>query len=107
MVIAMNRFGVRHGEADRFETVWRTRETRLTERPGFRSFHLLRDPTPDDQTLFASPTAWASRDAFRSAHRDAGDHQGYYLGRPEFEGRAAGDAGVLNGIILHWRRIGC
>lgn len=95
MFIAMNRFRVRHGEEDRFEAIWRNRQTGLTDSPGFQSFHLLRGPTLDDHTLFASHTVWASRnafvawaqsDAFRNAHRDAGDHKGLYLGHPEFEG---------------------
>ncbi len=95
MFIAMNRFRVRHGEENRFETIWRNRETRLTDTAGFQSFHLLRGPILDDHTLFASHTVWASRDAFiawtrsdafRNAHRDAGDHKGLYLGHPEFEG---------------------
>ncbi len=95
MVIAMNRFRVRHGEEHRFEAVWRNRETRLTDTPGFQSFHLLRGPTLDDHTLFASHTVWASRDAFvawnhsdalRNAHRNAGEHKDLYLGHPAFEG---------------------
>ena len=91
----MNRFRVQHGEEDRFETIWCNRETRVTDTAGFQSFHLLRGPSLDDHTLFASHTVWASRDAFiawtrsaafRTAHRDAGEHKGLYLGHPAFEG---------------------
>jgi len=95
MFIAMERFRVGHGEEERFEAVWRNRETRLTDTPGFRSFHLLRGPPLDDHTLLASHTVWVSRDgfaawtrsgAFRKAHRDAGEHTAHDLGDPEFEG---------------------
>jgi len=95
MFIAMNRFKVRLGEEERFETVWRNRQTRLEEVPGFIEFHLLRGPTHDDHTPFASHTVWASREAFvdwtrseafRAAHRGAGEHADLYLGPPVFEG---------------------
>ncbi|MEM6356478.1 MAG: antibiotic biosynthesis monooxygenase, partial [Pseudomonadota bacterium] len=76
-------------------TVWRERETRLDEMAGFKSFHLLRGPTAEDHTLYASHTIWADRGAFedwtrseqfRAAHKDAGSNKHLYLGHPEFEG---------------------
>jgi hypothetical protein len=30
--------------------------------------------------------AWTQSEAFRAAHRDAGDHKPFYLGHPQFEG---------------------
>ena len=95
MFIAMNRFRVRRGEEDRFERVWKERDTHLGGVPGFVEFHLLRGPGDEEQTLFASHSIWASRaavedwtrsQAFRDAHRSAGDHTGLYLGHPQFEG---------------------
>ncbi|MEM8759366.1 MAG: antibiotic biosynthesis monooxygenase [Pseudomonadota bacterium] len=95
MFVAMNRFRVAKGQEDAFETVWRERETRLDEMEGFKSFHLLRGPTAEDHTLYASHTIWADRGAFedwtrseqfRAAHKDAGSNKHLYLGHPEFEG---------------------
>jgi heme-degrading monooxygenase HmoA len=95
MFIAMNRFQVRRGREEEFETVWKTRDSHLAGVPGFVEFHLLRGPEADDHTLFASHTVWASRadfeawttsDAFRKAHASAGGHGDLYLDRPRFEG---------------------
>ncbi len=95
MFIAMNRFRVVHGEEQRFEQVWLNRDIHLHEVPGFVEFHLVRGPAADDHTLYASHTVWASRtafedwtksQAFREAHRNAGEHTGLYLGHPQFEG---------------------
>jgi heme-degrading monooxygenase HmoA len=63
--------------------------------PGFVEFHLLRGPEVEDHTLYASHTVWQSRaafeawttsEAFRAAHRRAGDNKPLYLGPPQFEG---------------------
>jgi heme-degrading monooxygenase HmoA len=95
MFIAMNRFKVIHGAQAEFEQVWKSRDTRLREVPGFLAFHLLRGPERDDHTLYSSHTTWRSRadfetwtrsEAFRLAHRDAGANRPLYLGHPEFEG---------------------
>ncbi|MEM6627576.1 MAG: antibiotic biosynthesis monooxygenase, partial [Pseudomonadota bacterium] len=78
-----------------FEEVWRSRETHLEEVPGFCEFHLLKGPKNDDHTLYASHTLWESQahfegwtksEAFRAAHKNAGDNRALYLGHPEFEG---------------------
>ena len=83
------------GEEDAFERVWTSRETYLDGVPGFVEFALLRGPVADDHTLFASHTVWRSHadfeawtksDAFRMAHRNAGDNKPLYLGHPRFEG---------------------
>jgi len=95
MFIAMNRFRVRRGKEDDFERLWLERDSYLKEVPGFVAFHLLRGPTSDEHTLFASHTIWQSREAmeewtrseaFRAAHAGAGDTGDLYLDRPQFEG---------------------
>lgn len=95
MFIAMNRFRVRKGYAGAFESVWRDRDSRLKEVPGFVEFHLLKGPEADDHVLYASHVVWRSRadfetwtrsDAFRRAHRNAGQNKELYLGHPDFEG---------------------
>jgi len=97
MFIAMNRFRVVKGREADFEQVWRSRESKLAEMPGFRSFHLLRGPAGEDHTLFASHTVWDSHadfdawtrsEQFRAAHRGAGQSAQLYLGHPQFEGFA-------------------
>lgn len=95
MYIAMNRFKIVPGEEDAFEQVWKERDSRLEEVPGFVEFRLLKGPTNDDHTLFASHTiwqnydafeAWTKSEAFRRAHEGAGDRRKMYLGHPQFEG---------------------
>ena len=97
MYIAMNRFKVLRGSEDTFEEIWTNRETRLDQTPGFKSFHLLRGPTYEDEgyTLFASHTVWRSEEDFvnwtksqnfRDAHKNAGDRKVMYQGHPRFEG---------------------
>jgi heme-degrading monooxygenase HmoA len=95
MFIAMNRFQVIRGEEEAFEQVWLSRDTHLDGVPGFLEFHLLRGEAQEDHTLFSSHTVWRSRedfeawtrsDAFRQAHRNAGDNKPLYLGHPRFEG---------------------
>jgi len=95
MFIAMNRFQVLPGEEKAFEDVWLSRDSHLDQVPGFIEFHLLRGETQEDHTLFSSHTVWRSRDdfeawtrsdAFRQAHRNAGDNKPLYLGHPRFEG---------------------
>ncbi|MGD1868869.1 MAG: antibiotic biosynthesis monooxygenase family protein [Neomegalonema sp.] len=95
MFIAMNRIKVVLGSEEAFENVWKNRESRLTEVPGFQDFKLLKGPEADDHRLYASHTIWRTRDDFeawtksehfRMAHRDAGDNKAKYLGHPQFEG---------------------
>lgn len=95
MFIAMNRFEVKLGSEAGFEAVWLGRETHLSQVPGFVSFQLLRGPEREDHRLYASHSLWASRaafeawtksEAFRLAHKDAGDNRGLYAGHPQFEG---------------------
>lgn len=95
MFIAMNRFQVLRGSEADFEAVWLSRETHLETVPGFLAFSLLRGPERDDHTLYASHSQWASRaafeawtksEAFRLAHRGAGENKPLYMGHPQFEG---------------------
>lgn len=94
MFIAMNRFKITPGEEEAFEEVWRARESHLESVPGFKTFHLLRGPKTEEYSLYASHSVWASRqafedwtksEAFRMAHRSAGDRKPLYLGHPQLE----------------------
>ncbi len=94
MFIAMNRFRIAPGFEEGFENVWRTRDSHLESVPGFSSFRLLKGPSSDEHTLYASHTIWESRaafeawtesDAFRKAHAQASAPKGTYLGHPELE----------------------
>ncbi|MCQ8242530.1 antibiotic biosynthesis monooxygenase family protein [Rhizosaccharibacter radicis] len=97
MFIAMNRFRVARGSETDFEQMWLNREVHVRSVPGFQSFHLLRGPENEDHVLYASHTVWASKaafedwtrsEAFRLAHKDAGQGstRSLYLGPPQFEG---------------------
>ena len=95
MYIAMNRFRIAIGRENDFEELWRKRDSYLKDVQGFREFSLLRGPTDEEATLFASHTVWDSReafeawtnsDAFRKAHGQARAPEGTYLGHPVFEG---------------------
>ncbi|MCC2655255.1 MAG: antibiotic biosynthesis monooxygenase [Panacagrimonas sp.] len=94
MFIAMNRFKIALGRENDFVSVWKNRDSHLEGVPGFRNFNLLRGATTEAYTLFASHSIWDSRDAFeawtrseafRMAHRNAGDTKGIYLGHPQVE----------------------
>lgn len=95
MYIAMNRFKIALGSEEAFEKVWAERDSHLEAVPGFKEFHLVRGPERDDHVLYASHTIWESEaafqdwtrsQAFRDAHKNAGDNRSLYLGHPEFEG---------------------
>lgn len=95
MYIAMNRFKVMRGMEEEFETVWKNRERRLHELPGYLEFHMLKGEAAEDHTLYASHTVWESYDhfiawtkseAFVQAHKGASNRKKMYLGGPHFEG---------------------
>jgi heme-degrading monooxygenase HmoA len=95
MFIAMNRFRVKKGSEQAFEKVWLSRDSQLNEVPGFVEFHLLKGPEHEDFTLYASHTvwqdqgvfeAWTKSEAFRAAHKDAGQNKPLYIDHPQFEG---------------------
>ena len=94
MFIAMTRFKIALGREDDFVSVWKNRDSHLAGVPGFRNFNLLRGASNEEYTLFASHSIWDSRqafedwtrsEAFRMAHRNAGDNKGIYLGHPQVE----------------------
>jgi heme-degrading monooxygenase HmoA len=95
MFIAMNRFRIALGSEEVFEELWRSRESQLDAVPGFETFHLLKGPSDEEATLYASHTVWKSRgdfeawtesESFRKAHANARAPKGTYLGHPNFEG---------------------
>lgn len=96
MYIAMNRFKVIKGAEADFETIWRTRQSHLSELKGFVEFSLLKGPERADHTLYASHTvwerkedftAWTQSEQFRKSHARAGQqNKPTSLGHPEFEG---------------------
>ncbi len=95
MFIAMNRFKVRKGEEAAFEQRWLERDSHIRSVLGFVEFHLLKGPEREDHCLYASHNIWRSHadfeawtrsDAFRAAHRDAGQGRPLTIGHPEFEG---------------------
>ena len=93
--IAMNRFRIVKGHEKDFEEIWKSRNTYLTNAPGFIDFNLLKGPSKEDHILYASHTqwksepdfeAWTKSEAFRKAHSGGGNRGHLYLGHPEFEG---------------------
>ena len=96
MYIAMNRFKVIKGAEADFETIWRTRQSYLSELEGFVEFALLKGPEREDHTLYSSHTVWQSKanfeawtksEQFRKSHARAGQqNKPTSLCHPEFEG---------------------
>lgn len=95
MFIAMNRFRIAPGREADFIEVWRQRDSRLADVPGFQTFHMLQGPSDDKATLFVSHStwddaaafeAWTRSESFRAAHANAGQQRDLYLGPPQFEG---------------------
>tara|TARA_Y100000591_G_scaffold241434_1_gene212149 strand:- start:15 stop:317 length:303 start_codon:yes stop_codon:yes gene_type:complete len=95
MFIAMNRFKIVLGKEIEFEKVWRERDTHLNGTKGFKEFHLVKGEKTSEYSLYASHTVWETKedfiswtksDAFRLAHKNAGQHKDLYLGPPNFEG---------------------
>ena len=91
----MNRFRIVLGKEKEFEDVWKNRDTHLKDVTGFKEFHLVKGDTNDEYTLYASHSIWNSKDdfinwtkseAFKLAHKNAGQHKDLYLGPPQFEG---------------------
>lgn len=94
MYLTMNRFKVKPGQAQAFEDLWARRDSHLKSVPGFVSFHLLKGPNSEDHVLYASHTVWADEtafqnwtrsEAFRAAHKGAGDNKHMYDGAPALE----------------------
>ena len=95
MYIAMNRFKIVLGKEKEFEDVWKNRDTHLKGVDGFKEFHLVKGEKTDEFSLYASHSIWNSKadfinwtksEAFKLAHKNAGQHKDLYLGAPNFEG---------------------
>ena len=95
MYIAMNRFKIILGREKEFENIWKNRDTHLKGIPGFINFNLVKGETGKEYTLYASHSTWNSQDdfinwtkseAFKLAHKNAGQHKDIYIGHPVFEG---------------------
>jgi len=95
MFIAMNRFKIVPGKEAEFEKVWRERDTHLVGVNGFKEFHLVKGEKNNEFSLYASHSIWNSKEdfvnwtkseAFKLAHKNAGQHKDLYLGAPNFEG---------------------
>ncbi len=91
----MNRFKIVPGKENEFEDVWKKRDTHLKDVEGFKEFHLVKGKKNDEYTLYASHSIWKSKEyfiqwtkseAFRLAHKNAGQHKNLYLEAPNFEG---------------------
>ena len=94
MFIAMNRFKVVIGQEDQFEKIWRNRDSKLADVPGFQAFHMLKGDEASDYVLYVSHSVWRSKEvfldwtrseAFRASHKGAGDHRAVYLEAPVLE----------------------
>lgn len=81
MFVAMNRFKVKDGQQEKFEQIWRERETHLADVDGFMRFALLRADAPGE---YISHSTWRDRDAFiawtQSPAFAAGHRQGSLMG---------------------------
>ena len=95
MYIAMNRFKIVKSREEDFEKIWKDRDSHLEGVTGFKGFNLIKGTTEDSFTLYASHSVWESEEAFlswtkseafRSAHKGAGQHSDIYIGHPIFEG---------------------
>ena len=95
MFIAMNRFKIVPGKEREFENVWKERDTHLKGVDGFKEFHLVKGEQNSEFSLYASHSVWKSKEdfinwtkseAFKLAHKNAGQHKDLYLGPPNFEG---------------------
>ena len=91
----MNRFRIVLGKEKEFENVWKNRDTHLNEVPGFKKFNLIKSESNETYTLYASHSEWETKqdfinwtksEAFRMAHKNAGEHKTVYLDHPQFEG---------------------
>ena len=95
MYIAMNRFRIVLGRESEFESIWKNRDTHLENVPGFINFNLVKGEQDDECTLYASHSTWNTQEdflnwtkseAFKLAHKNAGQHKDIYIGHPVFEG---------------------
>ena len=94
MFLAMNRFKIVKGKEDKFEQIWKERDTHLKGVKGFIKFNLMKGSSEEDFSLYASHSIWESKeafidwtksDAFKLAHKNAGAHKDLYLSPPNLE----------------------
>lgn len=95
MYLTMNRFKVKLGQEEAFETIWKSRDSHLKTVPGFVAFHLMKGAEHEGgYRLYASHTTWDSEqafldwtksDAFRKAHAGAKSSADIYMGPPQLE----------------------
>ena len=78
MYIAMNRFRIAAGREAEFIGIWRTRDSRLAEVPGFQRFNLMQGPGDGQATVFLSHSPCDSADAFDAWSRLP------FIGAPDF-----------------------
>ena len=92
--IAMNRFKIVPNREKDFENIWKNRETNLNDVSGFIEFHLVKGNSEETHTVYASHSTWNSRkdfeawtksEAFRQAHKGAGEYSSIYLGTQNFK----------------------
>ena len=95
MYIAMNRFRIVLGRESEFEDIWKNRDTHLENVAGFINFNLVKGEQDEEYTLYASHSTWNTQEdfinwtkseAFKLAHKNAGQHKDIYIGHPVFEG---------------------
>ena len=94
MYIAMNRFQVKKGFEDAFESIWRSRDSKLYEMDGFLHFDLLKGAEDEEgYVLYASHAiwrdeesfiAWTKSEQFRASHARAKPNV-EYKGGPKLE----------------------
>jgi heme-degrading monooxygenase HmoA len=93
MYTAMNRFKILPGKEMHIEKIWRGRDSKLADVPGFKTFNLIQGDPTDDYTLYESHTTWHPKDdfvawtqseSFRKAHKNTGTHNSIYSGHPIF-----------------------
>ena len=94
MFLAMNRFKIVKGKEDKFEQIWKERDTHLKGVKGFIKFNLMKGSSEEDFSLYASHSIWESKEAFidwtkseafKLAHKNAGAHKDLSLGPPNLE----------------------
>ena len=74
MYLTMNRFKVKPDAESQaaFEEIWLSRESKLTQVPGFVEFHMLRGPEGDEYRLYSSHTMWESKAAVEAVAKAGG-----------------------------------
>jgi heme-degrading monooxygenase HmoA len=95
----MNRFRIAPGREAEFIEVWRQRDSRLAEVPGFKTFNLLQGPGTAEATVFVSHSTWDSAAAFEAWTRSE-SFRAAHVG--EFNHWAQTDAGPVRIHLLRF-----